>query len=240
MRIKLIALATVVAALAVGAMTSQAALQQKVSVNVNIPKPGNGGTIKVSLVNNDPGQVPERIKQIIVTSKTVKWYSKALPYCNVTIPTNAAGNNNAAKLSCPSKSRVGRGNFLVNTGVREQGIPAELYEINGNITAYNYKPRSGDVAAFLVEIQSDVPVPNAHQYQYVGISRAGVMKADIPATEDLPPQVRDILLNLPGRKIALNTINLTLTAPKVKKGKKPLFTIKSYKKLDVSGELVRE
>jgi hypothetical protein len=240
MRIKLIALATVVAALAVGVVTSQAALQQKVSVNVNIPKPGAAGTVKVSLKNDDPGKVPERIKTIVVTSKSVKWNSKAVPYCNVKIPTNADGDNNAAKLTCPSKSKVGSGKFLVNTGIPGQAPPAELYVIDGNVTVYNYKPRPGNVAGFLVEIQSDVPVPNAHQYQYVGITRAGVMTAEIPNTADLPPQVRDILLNLPGRQISLNSLDLTLKAPKVKKGKKPLFTITNFKKLDVSGELIRE
>lgn len=240
MRIKLIALATVVAALAVGVVTSQAALQQEVKVNVSLSKAGAPATVKLSLVNDDPGKVPERIKTLVVTSKTVKWNSKAAPYCGVKIPTNADGDNNAAKLSCPSKSKVGSGKFLVNTGIPGQAPPAELYVIDGNITVFNYKPRSGDTAAFLIEIQSDIPVPNAHQYQYVGISRSGVMTAEIPNTADLPPQVRDILLNLPGRQISLNTISLTLKAPKVKKGKKPLFTINNFKKLDVAGKLIRE
>jgi hypothetical protein len=249
MRIKLIAIATVVAALAIGVGMSNAALQNSVSVNVKFKKPGAGGTVSIALTNEDTKQiVPQRISQMIVTSKSVKWNKKALPYCNITIPTNAAGNNTSAFLApkpgksnpasitkaCPLKSLVGTGTFTAKVGT-----PGAAYDcgsaacISGYVYLYNYKPQAGDQAAFVAWINSDIPVQNANQYMYVGVNKKGTITSNLPDRGDIPPTIAD---NLPAGSIAMTSLNLKLTAPNAKK---PIFTIKSFKNLDVSGSLVR-
>jgi hypothetical protein len=267
MRIKLIALATAIAALAFGVVTSQAALQQKVTVNVKFKKAGGPGSIKIQYENLEPSGgnpdalVPERIAKIIVTSKAAGYNSKALPYCKVVptqtvggadeIPTNAAGNNRSDFLTpepggkntqtvlknCPLSTLVGKGTFEAVIGtVRQPFDPGASGLITGKVYAYNYKPRSGDQAAMVVWIQSDNPVPNANQYQYVGISKSGVITAILPNRGDIPPNIAAVL---PDGTISMTKLSLDLTSPKPKKGK-PLFTIKSFSNLDLVAQLVRE
>lgn len=262
MRTKVIFLVTVIAALAVGVTASNASLQQSLSVNVNFKKAGGPGNFKVSFVNvEDGGLVPERIARMVITSKSVKYNSKALPYCKIiptgsstdTIPTNAAGNNNSEFLApepgqsnaatvlknCPLKSLVGKGTFEAVVGnVRQAYDPSAAGLVTGKVFLYNYKPRSGDQAAMVAWVQSDNPVPNANQYLYVGVSKAGVINSVLPNRSDIPTKISDLL---PQGVISMTKLSLTLTAPKpAKKNGKPLFTIKNFSKLDVKGELVRD
>lgn len=260
MRIKLIALATVVAALAIGATSANAALQNSVSAKVNFAKAGGPGTVELKLTNIDEsvgtpgyGKVTERIKQLIVKSKSVAVNSKALPFCNLpgnVIPSNALGNNDstqrvyipgksnsaAIKKACPSTSLIGKGTFTAVDGTVGQAADcSQAGCIKGNLYAYNYKPASGDKLGAVVLIQSDTPVPNAYQYMYVGW-RGDTLTANVPAWSDLPPIISQYL---PQGTITMTSMTLKLTAPKPKKGK-PIFTIKSFKNLDVFGSIVRE
>ncbi|MGB0873341.1 MAG: hypothetical protein ACPGWS_07830 [Solirubrobacterales bacterium] len=240
MRIKVILVATVVAALAIGVVSSNAALQTSTSVNVNVSKPGKPGSVRMVLVNNDTaGLVPQRISKITISSRVARWYSKGAGVCKSTVPTNAAGTNNAAPISpaCPRSSRIGKGKFTVNTGTVGQAIPADLGTISGDVTVYNYRPSGGKVVALLFEIKSDIPVPNAHQYQLAQISKKGTLEAEVPNTSDLPPSVQQFLV---GRTTSLNKLDVTLKSPKVKRGKKPLFTLKNNKKLDFLVTLDRD
>lgn len=259
MRIKLIALATVVAALAIGAGTANAALQNSVSAKVKFSKAGGPGTIELKLNNIDEsvgtpgyGKVTERIKQLIVKSSSVAVNSKALPYCNITIPTNAAGNNDSTQRTyipgksnssaitkaCPKASLIGKGTFTAVDGTVGQAADcSQAGCIKGNLYAYNFKPRGGDRLGTVVLIQSDTPVPNAYQYMYTGWSKSNTLTADVPQWSDLPPIISQYL---PQGTITMTSMTLKLTSPKPKKGKKPIFTIKSFKNLDVFGSIVRE
>lgn len=240
MRIKLILVATVVAALAIGVVSSNAALQTSTSVNVKLAKAGAPATVVTEIKNNDnAGLVPQRVSAITIASKVAKWNSKAIPQCSSTIPTNAAGNNNAAQISpaCPAKSKVGSGTFTVNTGTVGQPIPGELGTISGTVNVYNYKPGGGQQAAMLFEIKSDIPVPNAHQYQLATVSKSGVLSATIPNTTDLPPAVQQFLV---GRTTALNNLKVTIKSPKPAKGKKPFLTLKNTKNMDFVVTLDRD
>lgn len=240
MRTKLILVATVVAALAIGVVSSNAALQTSTSVNVKLAKAGAPATVVTEIKNSDnAGLVPQRVSAITIASKVAKWNSKAVPQCKSTIPTNAAGNNNAAQISpaCPSKSKVGKGTFTVNTGTVGQPIPADLGVISGTVNVYNYKPGSGQQAAMLFEIKSDIPVPNAHQYQLATVSRTGVLSATIPNTADLPPAVQQFLV---GRTTALNNLKVTIKSPKPAKRKKPFLTLKNTKNMDFVVTLDRD
>lgn len=263
MRTKLILIATVVAALAIGVTASNAALQNSVSVNLKFKKAGGPGTLKLSLTNTEDGAlVPERIKEMIISSKSGQYNTKALPYCKIVptqvpngkdeIPTNAAQNNTSDFLApqpggknsatvlknCPLKSLVGKGTFEAVVGTPGQPYdPGQAGLITGNVYMYNYKPRSGDTLAFVAWIQSDNPVQNANQYQYVGVSKKGVIRTVLPNRQDIPPNIAAVL---PPGIIAMTKLNLTLTSPKPPKGKKPIFSVKSFSNLDVSGQLIRE
>ena len=239
MRIKLIVIAVAIAALAVGVGSSSATLNSSTSALVNVKKPGGPGSVKLVIDNTDNAVVPQRIASIAIASKAAKWNAKAVPQCSSDVPTNAKGNNNAAEITpaCKPASKVGTGKFTVNTGTPGQPIPADLGTISGDINIYNYKPQPGSTATLLLEIMSDVPVPNAHQYQLATISKAGVINATVPNTEDLPPAVKNIL-SPPGapRTTSLAHIETTIKS----KGKKPFFTLKQNKKLDFSVTLTRD
>lgn len=239
MRIKMILIATVVAALAIGVSVSNAALQQSVKVNVKVAKPGAAGSVSVNYTNqDDAGIVPQRTASLVVTSKVAKWNSSGAGVCKSPIPVNPAANN-VAEISpaCPSSSKVGKGTFTVNTGTVGQPIPAELGTISGNVNVYNYKPAGGSQAALLFEILSDSPVQNAHEYTLGQITRSGTLSAKIPNTTDLAPALQQFLT---GRTTSLTSLNLTIKSPKVKKGKKPLFTLKNTKNLDIAAQVIRD
>jgi hypothetical protein len=263
MRTKLILIATVVAALAIGVTASNAALQNTVAVNLKFKKAGGPGTLKLSLTNvEEGGLVPQRVKEMIISSKSGAYNSKALPLCKIVpsqtpggkdeIPTNAAGNNESQFLApqpggknsatvlknCPLKSIVGKGTFEAVVGTPGQPYdPSQAGLITGNVYLFNYKPRSGDTLAFVAWIQSDNPVQNANQYQYVGVSKKGVIRTVLPNRQDIPPNIAAVL---PPGVISMTKLNLTLTSPKPPKGKKPIFSVKSFTNLDIAGQLIRE
>jgi hypothetical protein len=239
MRIKLIVIATAIAALAIGVGSSSATLNSTTSANVNVPKPGGPGSVKLVIDNTDNALVPQRISEIQISSKAAKWNAKAVAQCKSTIPTNLAGTNNAGEISppCPSGSKVGTGKFTVNTGTPGQPIPADLGTISGDINIYNYKPAAGSTASLLIEILSDIPVPNAHQYQLATISKSGTIDTKVPTMDELPPSVKNILSppSAP-RTVALSHFETTIKS----KGKKPFFTLKQNKKLDFNVTLIRD
>jgi hypothetical protein len=276
MRIKLIAFATVIAALAIGVATSSAALQNSVQVKLNFKKAGGPGTLEVQLVNLDGnpfpkgkapsdsavqgvvlggGITPQPVHELVISSTSAKYNSKALPYCTIVasngakeIPTNAAGNNDSAFLApkpgakndpavlknCPLTSLIGKGTFTAVVGTPGQPYnPSQAGAITGNVYLYNYKPRSGDQAAMVAWIQSDNPVPRANQYQYVGVSKSGVIDTVLPTRADIPPNIASVL---PDGSISMTSLHLKLEA---KQKKKPIFTIKSFSNLNVYGQLIR-
>jgi hypothetical protein len=262
MRTKLILIATVVAALAIGVTASNAALQNSVSVNLKFKKAGGPGSLKLALTNTEDGNlVPARIAKIIISSKSGVYNSKALPYCKIVptntvggkdeIPTNAAGNNRSEQLApepgaaapdtvkknCPLKSLVGKGTFEAVVGTQGQPYdPSQAGLITGKVFVYNYKPRAGDTVGFVAWIQSDNPVPNANQYQYISVSKKGVITTVLPSRAEIPQNIADLL---PPGIISMTKVNLTLTAPANGK-KKPIFSVKNFSNLDVYGQLVRE
>jgi hypothetical protein len=242
MRIKLISIVAVVAALAVGVTASQASLTGGSNVKVSLPKAGGPAKVTIVINNTDNVLVPQRVSSVVVTSKAAKWNSKAVPYCKKTVPTNAAGNNNGASLRCPKNSRVGTGKFTVNIGNPGQPIPTDLGIINGAINVYNYKPKSGQQAALLFEQIADRPIPDTHVYILAGVTKSGVYSATIPNTIDLPPAVSNLLRNpdMSYRTTALASVGVTLKSPPAKKGKRPFLTVKNLKNLDFSVVLNRD
>lgn len=244
MRIKVIAIATaIVAALAIGALSSNAALQQDMSANVKLSKgkAGNAATVSLNFVNEeDNGTVPQRISEVTLSSKIIKFNPKAAPYCNISIPKNPDPANDASSktLNCPKKSKLTTGKFTAVTGTPGQAIPADVGVINGEVRVFNYKPSGGQQAALLLEIWSNVPVQNGHVYQLATVSKSGVLTTTVPRTTDLPPAIADILT---GRQTVLTRFNLTLNG-KARQGKKPYLTLKKgfEKSLDVRLQIKRD
>ncbi|MFY9487257.1 MAG: hypothetical protein WAP35_00980 [Solirubrobacterales bacterium] len=241
MRIKVITAVAIVAAMAIGVTASNAALRTEASVRIQVKKPGAPAKAIIKVDNTDPGVVPQRVSVLTIASKVAKFNGSAIPACKTPVPSNALGNNNAGEINppCPSKALVGKGKFSANTGIPGQPLPADFGTIDGDIKAFNYKKSGGEQAALLIELSSDTPVPNAHQYMRVGITKGGVIRATIPNTADLPPQVSNLLRNPDGsyRTTSMASMNLTLSSPR---GKKPFFTLKQVKNLDFQVVLERE
>lgn len=245
MRIKIISAVAVIAALAIGATASNATFRSEVAVKVKLAKAGAPAKLTMVIDNTDSANVPDRISSVVVTSKVAKFNSKAVPQCSTPVPSNAAGNNTGAALNpaCPKGSKIGSGKFTANTGIEGQPIPFnDLGVINGAINVYNYKPGPGEQAALLFELMSDTPVPDTHQYMRAGVTKGGVVVANIPNVADLPPKVADLLRNpdMSFRTASMAHSEYTLTAPRPKKGQKPFFTLKNTKNMDFSVVLNRD
>jgi hypothetical protein len=248
MRIKIVSLVAVVAALAIGVSASNATFRTETSASIKLAKAGAPATAKIVIDNSDTDFVPAHVKSVVITSKVAKFNSKAVTQCKTKVPNNADGDNTGAALNpaCPSASKIGKGSFRANTGVPGQPIPFnDLGVIDGTINIYNYKPGSGQQAALLLEIMSDTPVPDTHQYMLAGISKRGVITANVPNTTDLPPNVSNLLRvnppsNMSYRTTSLAHVETTITSPRPKKGKAPFFTLKNTRNIDFSVVLNRD
>lgn len=208
------------------------------------------------------GLVPQRVAKLIVQSRSARYNRHALPYCKVvfngrkTIPTRADGitgaeeltyvpgepNSHRVKRDCPKRSIIGRGTFTAVVGT--PGLPynpSQAGALEGSVMIYNYQPRRGDSLGTVARLHVDNPVP-ANQYLYTGVSHRGVLTAVIPRRSEIPTNLDAAI---PAGEVSLTSIDLKLTAPKPKRSRhgrrgKPIFTIKSFKRLDVYGQLVRE
>jgi hypothetical protein len=240
MRIKLIVLATAVAAIALGASVSTAALQSGTDVVVKLKKAGAPATAVITINNTDTaGIVPEPITNVTIKSAVAKFNGKAITQCKTPVPTGAANNGGKINPACPSKSKVGSGSFIVNTGKVGQPLPSEFGTIDGKINIYNYKPSGGGNAALLMEVLSQTPVPNTHVY-VVATIKGGTITARVPKMEDLPPAVIEIL-SPPSQPQNARVVSLAKITTSIKppKSKKPFFTLKNTKNLSFSVTLDR-
>lgn len=248
MRIKIVSLVAVVAALAVGVAASNASFRTEATVTVKLAKAGAPAKVSIVIDNTDSANVPQRISSIVMTSKVAKFNSKAVAQCTTAVPTNAAGTNTGAALNpaCPSGSKVGTGTFTANTGVPGQPIPFnDLGVITGTINVYNYKPAAGQQASLLLELMTNTPVPDTHQYMLAGVSSAGVVTSNVPNVADFPPNVANLLRVNPPTDMSYRTgamaqTTINITSPKAKSGKKPFLTLKNTKNMDFSIVLNRD
>jgi hypothetical protein len=238
-------------------------------VNVDdVPLPEGRPLSKGALHNAlyDGGVVPQPIRRMIVQSSSIKFNRKALPYCKVifagqrTLPTRANGMTGAEELTyvpgkrnsravarvCPQKSIIGKGTFTATVGTPGTPYnPAQAGALEGTLVAYNHSPKPGHTLGTVVRLHVDNPVPS-NQYLYVGVSRRGVMTADIPTRAEIPTNLD---ATIPPGEISMTSVELALKAPagKLKRSRHgrrarrgvPIFTVKSFKKLDVYGQLIR-
>lgn len=243
MRFKLITVLAAIAALAVGVATSNAGLRSETSLKIKLAKAKAPASVVMNIDNtNTAGLVPERINQVVISSKTAKWSGKGAAQCAITIPSTAAGNNDGSDVgkNCPAKSKVGKGTFIANAGtVGVAYDPGDAGKITGTITIYNYKPAGGSQAALLIDAVSKTPVEGVHQYMLAQI-RGGVLTANIPNMADLPVNLSNLFKNpdlVTYKTLSMATMNTTITSPK---SKHPLLTLNNFKNMDFSVVLNRD
>lgn len=242
MRIKLFVTAGCIGAIVLGAAVSNASLTSGTSVNVNIKSPGAPATITLAVDNSESTLVPQPVTVMKISSTTAKWNSKAVPNCTVVPPDWASGtpDNGHGIEECPAASKVGRGTFTVNTGTPGQPIPGDNGTISGTINVYNRAPAAGQSAAFLIELLSDVPVPNDHEYEVAQISKSGTVTVPLLKMENLTPAIHNLLSPpMAPRQLALSKLQVTIKSPTPKKGKAPFVTLKSVSKVNFSVSLQR-
>jgi hypothetical protein len=229
-----------VASIALGAGTSIATLNSGTSVNVQIKHARAPATITLTVDNSETAVVPQPVSTMRVSSSTAKWNTKAVTQCTTPPPNYAVGDNHGVEPSCPASSRVGKGTFAVNTGTPGQPIPGDLGTLSGTINVYNHTPAAGQAACFFIELLSDTPVPNDHEWEVAQISKSGTVVVPLLKMEDLHPQVKNILSPPTApRQLALSKLKVTIKSPTPKKGKAPFVTLKSVKKVDFSITLER-
>jgi hypothetical protein len=198
---------------------------------VSIKQPGAPATVTLMVNNSDDTRVPQRVNTMLVSSSTAQWNSKAVARCKPDPPNNQLGHNDLNDVPyplCPSGSKVGTGTFTVNTGTPGEPIPTDLGTISGSINIYNHTPAAGQSAAFLIELLSDIPVPNDHEYELAQISKSGTVTVPLLNIDQLSPAVKNIL-SPPGkpRQLALSKLQVKIKSPTPKKGAKPFVTLKS-------------
>jgi len=238
MRVKFLAIATGVFAIALGGVAS-GALQQTEEVSVKTKGPGEYTTISAKISNTDPVKVPERISQIVVSSKLLKWNAKGAAVCSLQLRSD--GEFMSPK--CPANTVIGKGTFRGVLGIPGKAYPTDsLGKAGGTITLYNYKPPAGTKVGILAEAHTIKDAnyqsaAEATQYILGGVTAAGKETIDIPNLKGLPPQLRDIIP--PCRFVVFTEANINLTPPKPKKGKAPFVTTKKGN-IDASIQYVRE
>lgn len=247
MRFKLITVLAALAALAVGVTASNAGLHSSTTVKIKIAKAKAPASVVMNIDNTHTnaagvGIVPERINQVVITSKAAKWYSKGAVQCKVVIPSAAAGNNDGSDIgkNCPSKSKIGSGTFIANAGTPGTVYdPGDAGRITGVMKVYNYKAPAGAQAALLLDAESKTPVPGVHQY-ILAVVKGGKLTASVPNMADLPTNLSNLFKNPDGvtyKTLSMATMNTSLKSPSAKR---PLLTLNNFKSMDFAVELNRD
>lgn len=229
----LIALAiTAVALLSLGAISAHSATG-KAGVTVKGAGAQKAGReVKASLVYTNtsvnPALAPERVTRIQVTSRTLKWNSRArgVPRCGASIP------NNGAAPRCSSKSKIGSGRVsgIFGQPGQDRNLLGVLAPVSGTITLYNYRPARGNQARFLAVIRTRTPLVGVSINVLVPVSRGGTITIDVPDVAQMPPA---IVAALPaGSRFVMTSLSTSITAKKQRRGR-PYAYLRTLKRLDV-------
>jgi hypothetical protein len=214
MRIKILAIGAVMAAV-IGGGTASAALQNQLNVDILQKAQGKPATVKVYAQNYDSaGKVPERISQVVLKSKSAKWNGKAVTKCTSPIPDKnlPAGPITPA---CPSKSLIGTGTAVALAGNAGEAVPPQggANYITSKLKFYNYKPQSGAKVSILIEAVSDQPIPDATIYMTANVDSKGTLTAKIPNVSDIPTNLAQFY---PNKNINIIEFKSTLNPKRTK------------------------
>jgi hypothetical protein len=242
MRSGIIMLVLAGAVLAIAAPCADAALVTGSSVTVKVPRPGAAGSLSFSVENSDDGIVPEVVKSIRLSSRVAAFNGSAVTKCTTVVFDPAYGGPDYVEPIpfCPPASKVGTGAVTFNTGSAGSPLSGFFGTLYGTIDIYNYTFGKSDQAALLFDIQTNVPVPNAHTRFIAPVSRAGVLTIPVPSIDEQPPSVANILAP-PGSHdvLALAAFSAKIKSPRARSGRLPFFTLKNNRKLDFTVTLNR-
>lgn len=186
-------------------------------------------TMYYTNTNSNAGIAPERVNQILVSSRTLKWNSRArgVPRCGASIPNDG----NAPR--CSSRSKVGSGTI---TGIFGQPLQSAtllgpLAPVTGSVTIYNYRPASGNQARLLAVVRTRTPLAGVSINVLVPVSRSGTLTINVP---DVPQMPAAIGAALPvGSRFILTSLTATVTAKRQRRGK-PYVYLRTLKNLHMS------
>lgn len=229
----LIALAiAAVALLTLGAFSAHAATGKAgVTVSgVGAQKAGREVRAALTYTNTSVNQAlaPERVTRIQVTSRALKWNSRArgVPRCGARIP------NNGAAPRCSRKSKIGSGRVsgIFGQPGQDRNLLGVLAPVSGTITLYNYRPARGNQARFLAVIRTRTPLVGVSINVLVPVSRGGTITIDVPDVAQMPPA---IIAALPaGSRFVMTSLNTSITAKRQRRGK-PYVYMRTLKRRDV-------
>lgn len=186
-------------------------------------------TVYYTNTNSNAGIAPERVNQILVSSRTLKWNSRArgVPRCGAAIP------NDGRAPRCSSRSKVGSGSI---TGIFGQPLQSAtllgvLSPVNATVTLYNYKPASGNQARLLAVVRTRTPLAGVSINVLVPVSRGGTLTINVPDVAQMPPAIPAALP--PGSRFILTSMTASVTAKKQRRGK-PYVYLRTLKNLHMN------
>lgn len=186
-------------------------------------------TLYYTNTNSNAGFAPERVNQILVSSRTLKWNSRArgVPRCGARIP------NDGSAPRCSRRSKVGSGNV---TGIFGQPLQSAtllgvLSPVSGSVTLYNYKPARGNQARLLAVIRTRTPLAGVSINVLVPVSRSGTLTINVPDVAQMPPAIGAALP--PGSRFILTSLTASVSAKKQRRGK-PYVYLRTLKNLHMN------
>lgn len=186
-------------------------------------------TLYFTNTNSTPGFAPERLNQILVSSRTLKWNSRArgVPRCGARIP------NDGNPPRCSSRSKVGSGRISGTFGQPMQSslLLGVLSPVSATVTLYNYRPARGNQARLLAVIRTRTPLAGVSINVLVPVSRGGTLTINVPDVAQMPPAIGAALP--PGARFILTSMTATVTAKKQRRGK-PYTYLRTLKNLHFS------
>jgi hypothetical protein len=240
MRTKSLSIVCTTAIVVVGFASQLAAPAAAATGQVSVHVKGRGvvkagrevsASIGVTNVNRNAANAPERLNQLLIISRALRYNSRARSYrrCSAALP------NTGSPARCSRRTKVGSGSF---TGIFGQPLqPASmlgtLAPVSGTITLYNYKPGGGQQVRLLAVMRTRTPLAGVSINLLVPVSRRGTMTINIPDVSQMPPAIPAALP--PGSRFVLTNLKATVKAPRERRGK-PFVYLSTTKKLDVNVE----
>lgn len=186
-------------------------------------------TVYYTNTNSNAGFAPERVNQILVSSRTLKWNSRArgVPRCAASIP------NDGSAPRCSSRSKVGSGSITGIFGQPKQSamLLGVLSPVSGSVTLYNYRPAGGNQARLLAVVRTRSPLAGVSINVLVPVSRGGTLTINVPDVAQMPPAIGAALP--PGSRFMLTSLTATVTAKKQRRGK-PYIHLRTLKNLHMN------
>lgn len=229
------AIATAIATAACLAATSMPAAAAAGQVSVHVSGRGAatpGREIHASVLftntNANPANAPERLNQLLVTSRALRYNSRARGYkrCHAALP------NDGSSARCSRTTKVGSGRFygIFGQPLQSATLLGVLAPVSGTITLYNYMPGHGMQARLLAVMKTRTPLAGVSINLLIPVSRGGTMTINVPDVPGMPPAIPAALPQ--GSRFILTKLVASVSAKRERRGK-PFAYLRTIKNLDV-------